>query len=205
MRQQASILLILVAPAAAAQQEQAVTRICLAPASVEAASGNATAAIDATRENFNAYLTGPSLKAEPLNARLESQAREEAKQAECPWVLYTTLKVVSKKSTNVLGQAAAAAVREGAYAAGAATGTAAGRIAGSAAYSAANQAAWNYATTIRNKDELTLGYRLESADGKVVLDKREKRNAKSDGEDLLTPLIQKASEEVVAATRGGQQ
>ena len=96
--------------------------------------------------------------------------------------------MVSKKSGgNLLGQVAAGAVREGAYAAGQATGTAAGRIAGTAVYGAANQAAWNYATTIRNKDELTLGYRLESADGTVLLDKKEKRNAKADGEDLLTP------------------
>jgi hypothetical protein len=86
--------------------------------------------------------------------------------------------------------------------AGAATGTAAGRIAGSAVSSAANQDAWNYAVTIRSK--LTLTYRLETAEGKVLLDKREKRSAKSDGEDLFTPIAQKASEEVVAATRGGK-
>ena len=201
MRLQAFILFTVTAGVAAAQQEATVTRICLAPASVEASSGSATAAIDATRETFNAYLTGPTLKAEPLQARLESQAREEAKQAGCPWTLFTSLKVVSKKGGNILGQVAAGAVREGAYAAGQATGTAAGRIAGTAVYSAANQAAWNYATTIRNKDELTLGYRLESADGKVLLDKREKRSAKADGEDLLTPLVQAASEQVVGVAK----
>ena len=202
MRLQAIILLILTADVAAAQQEGTVTRICLAPASVEASSGDATAAIDAARETFNAFLTGPSLKAEPLKSRLESQAREEAKQAACPWTLFTSLKVVSKKSGgNLLGQVAAGAVREGAYAAGQATGTTAGRVAGSAVYSAANQAAWNYATTTRNKDELTLGYRLESAEGMVLLDKKEKRQAKADGEDLLTPLVQTASEQIVAAAK----
>jgi hypothetical protein len=111
------------------------------------------------------------------------------------------LKVVSKNSSNILGQVAAGAVREGAYAAGQATGTPAGRIAGGAVYSAANQAAYNYATTIRKKDELTLGYRLETADGKVLLDKRVKRSAKSDGEDLLTPIVQTAAEQVVAAAK----
>ena len=161
MRRQAIILLTLTADVAAAQQEGAVTRICLAPASVEASSGNAAAAVDATRETFTAFLTGPSLKADPLKSRLESQAREEAKQAGCPWILFTSLKVVSKKSGgSVLGQMAASAAREGAYAAGQATGTTAGRVAGSAVYSGANQAAWNYATTTRHKDELTIGYRL---------------------------------------------
>ena len=110
--------------------------------------------------------------------------------------------MVSKKSGgSVLGQVAAGAVREGAYAAGQATGTTAGRVAGGAVYSAANQAAWNYATTTRTKDELTLGYRLESADGAVLLDKKEKRQAKADGEDLLSPLVQAASEEIVAAAK----
>jgi hypothetical protein len=190
------------APPLGAQDSTNVTRICLAPATVEASSGNATAALDASRESFTAFLTGPSLKAEALKARLESQAREEAKQAGCPWTLFTSIKVVSKKSSsNLLGHVAAGAVREGAYAAGAATGTAAGRIAGSAVSGAANQAAYNYAVTIRNKDELTLGYRLEAADGTVLLDKREKRNAKADGEDLLTPLVQAAAEQIVAAAK----
>ena len=184
-----------------AQEQGQVTRICLAPASVEAASGNATAAVDAARETFKAYLTGPTLKADPLTARLESQAREEAKQAKCPWTLFTSLKVVQKKSSNVLGQVAASAVREGAYAAGAATGSSAGRIAGGAVSGVANQAAYNYAVTIHHKDELTLGYRLESEDGKVVLDKREKRTAKADGEDLLTPIVQAAAEQIVATAK----
>ena len=82
-----------------------------------------------------------------------------------------------------------------------ASGSAAGRIAGSAAYTGLNQAAVNYAVTVRNKDELTLGVRLVAADGKVLVDQREKRSAKSDGEDLLTPLVQQAAEAIVAATR----
>jgi hypothetical protein len=81
------------------------------------------------------------------------------------------------------------------------SGSAAGRIAGSAAYGGLTQAAYNYAATVRNKDELTLGWRLEAADGRVLLEKREKRNAKSDGEDLLTPLVQQAAEQVVAAAK----
>lgn len=206
MKLQATVLLAFAVPAAVAQQDSSVTRICLAPSSVEAGSSNATTAMDATRENFVSFLTGPTLKAEPLKSRLESQVREEAKLAECPYVLYTTIKLISKRGgSNLLGQATAAAVREGAYAAGAATGTAAGRIAGSAVSGAAHQAAYNYAVTIKNKDELTIGYRLEAAGGKVLLDKKEQRKAKADGEDLLTPLVQQASEEVFAATRGGQQ
>lgn len=176
-------------------------RICLAPATVEA-SNNAAAAVDAVRENFVGFLTGPSLKSEPLKARLESQAREEAKQAGCPFILFTTLKLVSKRSGGgMLGQVAAGAVRQGAWEAGVRSGSAAGQIAGSAAYGGLSQAAWNYAVTIRNKDELTLGWRLENAEGTVLIEERDKRSAKSDGEDLLTPLVQKAAEQIVTAAK----
>jgi hypothetical protein len=177
------------------------TRICLAPASVEGTSGNAASAIDAARETFTSYLTGPSLAAEPLKARLASQVREEARQAGCPYLLLTTLKHVQKRSGgSVLGRMAAGAAQEGAWQAGMSSGSAVGRVAGVAAYGAAGQAAYNYAAGIHNKDELTLGYRLESADGKVLVEKEDKRKAKSDGEDLLTPMVQEAAEAVVAAT-----
>ena len=177
------------------------TRICLAPAGIEGSSGSATAAIDATRETFIAYLTGPSLAAEPLKARLASQVREEARQATCPYLLLTTLKQVQKRGGGgVLGRMAAGAAQQGAWEAGVSSGSAVGRVAGQAAYGAAGQAAYDYAVGIHNKDELTLSYRLESLDGKVLLDKQEKRKAKSDGEDLLTPMVQTAAEAIVAAT-----
>jgi len=202
MRLHVFLPLMLVVPAALAQQEPTVTRICLAPSSVEAGSSNANAAMDATRENFLSYLTGPSLKAEVLKSRLASQVKEEAQQAGCPFLLLTTVKLVSKKGgSSMLGQVAAGAVRQGAYEAGIATGNTAGRIAGSAVSAAANQAAYNYAVGIHNKDELTLAWRLEAADGTVLVDKKESRKAKADGEDLLTPLIQVASEQIVAAAK----
>jgi hypothetical protein len=188
------------APGLHAQAPDSV-RICLVPAAIEA-STNAAAAADAVRESLVGFLTGPSLKSEPLTARLESQAREEAKQAECPFILFTTLKLVTKRSGgSMLGQIAAGAVRQGAWEAGARSGTAAGQIAGSAAYGGLSQAALNYAVTIRSKDELTLGWRLENAEGTVLVEEREKRTARSDGEDLLTPLVQKAAEQIVAAAK----
>jgi hypothetical protein len=188
----------------AAQDSTRVIRICLAPASVEASSGSATAASDAARETFTSYLTGPSLRPEPLKARLASQAKEEAKQAGCPYLLLTTIKHEHKRSGGgLLGRMAAGAAQQGAWEAGVTSGSAAGRIAGQAAYGAAGQAAYNYAYTVRNKDELTLGYRLETADGKALVEKRDKRKAKQDGEDLLSPMVEKAAEEIVAAAKGG--
>jgi hypothetical protein len=185
---------------ARAMDRSDTTWICLAPASVEENSGNATNAMDAARETFTSYLTGPSLAAYPLKARLAAQVREEARQARCPYLLLTTLKHVQKKSGgSVLGKMAAGAAQQGAYEAGVATGSTAGRVVGQAAYGAAGQAAYNYATAVHNKDELTLKYRLESSDGTVLVEKEDKRKAKSDGEDLLTPMVQQASEAIAAA------
>lgn len=190
----------LVANAATAQAPDSI-RICLAPATVEA-SANADVAVEAVRATFTTFLTGPSIKGEPLKARLESQAREEARQAGCPYILLTTLKLVSKRSGGgVLGQVAAGAVRQGVAEAGVVSGSAAGRVASSAVYAGVSQASLNYAVNIRKKDELTLGYRLETAAGAVVAEKRDKRNARSDGEDLLTPLVQRAAEAIVTVVR----
>jgi hypothetical protein len=57
----------------------------------------------------------------------------------------------------------------------------------------------DYAMASRQKDELTLTYRLEDAGGKVLVEDSEKRKAKAHGEDLLTPVAQKAAEAIAEA------
>jgi hypothetical protein len=184
------------------QASSDTTRICLAPATVESAVGNSADAMNAVRETFASFLTGPSLAVRPLNARLQSQVREEAKAAGCSYLLLPTVKHEHKSGGGgLLGRMAGGAVEQGAWRAGAAAGTTAGGVAAGAAAGAAGAAANNYASSVRTKDELALSYRLESAEGKVLLDKSEKRKAKSDGEDLLTPLVQHASEAVAAAVK----
>lgn len=187
---------------APAQGSPARAHICLAPASVETASGTADGAMTAVRATFTSYLTGPSLEVAPLTSRLASQAREEAKAANCPFLLLTTLKQVHKTSggaPSLLSRVAGGAVQGGAYSAGASMGSVAGRVAGDAASGAAGAAASNYGSTTKTKDELTLATRLESADGKVLVDMTGKRKAESDGEDMLTPLVEKAATAVAAA------
>ena len=51
------------------------------------------------------------------------------------------------------------------------------------------------------KGELSLGYRLQSTDDKVQFGPdREKRTAKTDGEDLLTPVVEQLAEAIVSRT-----
>ncbi len=183
----------------AAQDTTNMRRICMAPAAVET-SASSDAAVNAVREAFTAYLTGPTLQAQALQARLASQVRLEARQAGCPFLLLTTVKHEKKRRSGLLGRVAAGAAQQGAWEAGVASGSTAGRIAGQAAYgAAAGVAASNYAATFHAKDELTLSYRLESPDGKALAEGKDKRKAKADGEDMLTPLVEKAAEAVAEA------
>src|SRR5689334_1967349 len=152
------------------------TRVCIAPASVQMTAGNSDAAIDAVRGTFTTFLTGPSLAVKPLTSRLASQVREEAKSAGCPYLLLTTFKHERKGGHSVLGQAASGAVQEGAWTVMTSTRSTPTKIAAGAAVSAAG-ATREVVSSFRAKDELTLGWRLEAPDGKVLVDKSEKRKA----------------------------
>jgi hypothetical protein len=94
LRLLAGALPLLFVPATAVAQDGAalpqVTQICLAPASVEAAP-NGVDPMAAVRDAFTSFLTGPTLAVQPLNARLQSQVREEAKLAGCRFLLFPSV------------------------------------------------------------------------------------------------------------------
>jgi hypothetical protein len=196
------LLLLPIAPIAAQEAPaSAAQKICLAPASVEAAPNGSDPAA-AVRETFSSFLTGPTLGVTPLNARLESQVRQEAKQAGCSYLLLTTFKHQRKTGGGLLSRVAGSAAEQGAWSVAAGAGSTAGRIAASAAAGAARTAAWDYAHQFRTKDELTLAWRLEGPNGAALKEGKEKKKAKSDGEDLLTPLVQSASEAIATVVAG---
>ena len=161
--------------------------------------GDATAFANSLRDLFVSYLTGPSLRAISLEARLASQAIEEARRKECDYVLVT--KVAKKRDDGngwgkALGQAAGSAAYYGVpyYGGGAAAAAARGAIVAGA------HAVSTLSATTKAKDELTLEYRLGTVDAVLrASPKSDKAKAKSDGEDLLTPLVEKASEAIAAA------
>lgn len=196
----ATLLLALLPWASAAALERAdTTRVCLAPTTVEASTGDANTVVRAVGERLTEFLTGPTLGVQPLSSRLTSQVRTEAHQANCRYLLLTTVKQQHKSGSHILGRAAGEAVQAGAWRAVSSIGSTAGGIAASAASRAASGAVWDMASGVRAKDELSLTYRLEGAGGEVLAEKTAKRKAGSDGEDLLTPLAQQAAEAVAAA------
>lgn len=188
-----------IATSEGAKKKADVTRLCLAVPRVQMNAGDAAQAAEAVSHTFKSYLTSSTLETVVLGARLPSQAAEEAKQGGCDYVLYSSL-THKKGGSGLLGRALGDAANSAVWHIPGG-GSAAGTIARSAAISGAHTAA-SVAASIKAKDELTLAYKLETADGtKPPLIKTEKAKAKANGEDVLTPLIEKASEMIINVMR----
>ncbi len=171
------------------------TQICMAPPSAQIPNVDTAQAVAAVRDVFTGYLTGPTLSVVPLQARLSSQVREEAKQKGCAFVLFTSVVQQSKTVTSgLMSRLAAGAVQQGAAQAAYEGKSSGARVAASAAAGGAGNT--YVATTTKVKDTLTLEYRLEGSDGATLTAKTHKRKASSAGEDLLTPLVESAAEDI---------
>ena len=181
------------APAGASDQ----ACVALVMPSATGIDGDATAFSISLRDLFASYLNGPSIRAIILDARLPSQAIEEARQKQCAFVLLTTIKRKRDGGSGwgrAIGQAAGSAAYYGIpYGGGAAAAAARGAaVAGAHAIS-------SMASSTRVKDEVTLEYRVGTPDAVMrTAPKTEKAKAKSDGEDLLTPLVENAANAVAA-------
>jgi hypothetical protein len=193
-----ALILLPIAPLAAQDDPAPAQRkVCLAPATVQSAPKGSDP-VAAVRETFTSFLTGPSIGVTPLNARLESQVRQEAKLAGCSYLLLPAIKHQRKTGRSLLGRVAGGAAEQGAWSVAAGAGSTAGRVAASAAAGAARTAAHDYAYSFRSKDELSLEWRLVAADGAELEKGKGRKKAESDGEDLLTPLVQSAAETIAA-------
>lgn len=159
-----------------------VLRIGLLLPNVQMSSGNAAQAAEALRNSFASYLKGQSIEVITLSARLPPLAIEEARQSQCDYILSASMNVKKGGGGSMFGRRIADIA-----------GAAAGRIpsTGSAASGA-----------IKAKDEVTLEYKLDQVETtKTVLASTDKAKASSDGEDVISPLVQKAAGDVLAATQ----
>jgi hypothetical protein len=172
--------------------------VALVLPSVQGVEGDAATVAASIRSSFEAYLSGPSLRSVPLDARLPSQAAEEARQKDCPAILSVTMirKAHGGGGGSTISAIASAAGTTAAYIPLPNYGTA---VAVGAARGGA-QAIESMARGTRAKDQVTLSYELTTPDGVAILaPKTARAKAKSDGEDLLTPMVEKASEAVATA------
>ena len=181
---------------ATAGQRPGATCIAMLLPTVQGAEGNAVDVAAAVRDLFTSYLQGPSINIISLEAKLLIQANEEAKQKSCDQVLVVSL-TRKRSGGGALGRALAQA---GSTAAWYTPISGAGAAVARGAAIAGAQAASEIAHSTRAKDEMRLQYRLVSPDGRVVVKpKEEKAKASVDGEDILTPLVQSASESIASA------
>jgi hypothetical protein len=180
-------------PAADEPPQPRIACVALVLPSVHGAEGSATDLATSLRELFESYLTGPSIRAVPLEARLPSQALEEARQKECGHIVTATL---TRKRSGGGGSRVGRAV-------GQAAGTAAWYVPGGPAARistiAGAQVISSMAQETRAKDELTLEYTVSTPDqARQARPRTEKAKARMDREDLLTPLVEKAAEAIAA-------
>jgi hypothetical protein len=193
--------LLLVTPSFASAQEPiapakpAAACIAIMPAAVTGVDGNAAEAGDALRDLLVSFLSGPSMEPVALESRVRPLAIEEARQKGCAYFITTT--AARKRSSGggfgkMLGQAAETASW---YIPGGSGGAAVGR----AVSAGTARTLGNMAATTRAKDEMRLEWTITSLaeGGRPGSPRSEKLKASSDGEDLLTPLVQRAAENIV--------
>jgi hypothetical protein len=194
-------VLLFALPTAAAVQEPiapakpAAACIAVMSATVTGVDGNAAESGEAIRDLLVSFLSGPSMQPVTLDARVRPLALEEAKQKGCAYFITTT--ATRKRGGGggfgrVLGQAAETASW---YIPGGSGGAAVGR----AVSAGTARTLGNMAATTRAKDEMRFEWTVTSlAEGaRPASPRSEKLKASSDGEDLLTPLVQRAAENIV--------
>src|SRR5512132_2178681 len=71
--------------------------------SVQGVDGNAANVATGIQQLFSQYLTGPSIRAVVLEARLASLASEEARQKQCDHILQATI-THKRKSSGMFGK-----------------------------------------------------------------------------------------------------
>jgi Domain of unknown function (DUF4412) len=170
---------------------------------VGVATAKATAADDidpnqlgaAVRNTMVSFLSGPAVEVVQLDARLPVQIELEARQKECDYVVQMT--VAHKKGGGGFGSfmKKVAPVASSAVPYGGSHGEVVARSAATTAiYSAAD-----FSGNVKSKDELTLEYSLQGAGGAQAAGATLKAKAKSDGQDLISTLVEQAATAVLAA------
>jgi hypothetical protein len=151
------------------------------------------------RELVGQYLEGSDIEIVPLEARLDSAVKTEAAEKGCAYIL--NVSVTQKKGGGGFGmfKKIAPVVASVVPMAGVAGGVA-GQVASSVAQTAIMSVA-NMSSNTKSKDQFTLEYSLNTIDGTVKKTETFKAKAQSDGEDVISPMMEKMAEAIVANAR----
>jgi hypothetical protein len=182
-------------------------RIGVAPPDAQVGQGNNAGADYSTpiRNAEVALMSGPAVEIAALDAHIAMQLQAEAQQKQCDYILFSGVAV--KHSSGGFGKfakfggMAASMTPMGAMAKGMG-GAVAAQGAAMAASQMAQQQAMNqlagFNGQIKSKDDVTVQYQLvPTGQSSAVLQNSLQGKAKSDGEDVLTPLLQQAATAVL--------
>jgi hypothetical protein len=162
------------------------------------------------RNSIVALMDGPAVEIAALDARIPIQLQAEAQQKQCDYVLYSAVTVKHGSGGSGFGKLMkmAAPISNvvpmvgmtkgiGSVVAAQAAGAAASAAAMSAQQQAVNQLA-GFNSQIKQKDDVTVQYQLVPT-GQTAprLQNSLQGKAKSDGEDVLTPLLQQTANSVL--------
>lgn len=187
-------------------------RIGVAPAQAQMGQGNTSQQDYGTpvRNAIILMMSGPAVEITAIDARIPIQMQAEAQQKQCDYLLVSNVMVKRNASTGFgklmkAGSMASSFTPIGMMAhtmgsvngAMAAAQTAGAVVQQSAAISAQQQAMSQlsgFNGQIKSKDEVTVQYQLiPTGQPQPKLDTTLKGKSKTDGEDVLTPLIQQAA------------
>lgn len=152
---------------------------------------NATELAAAIQNTLTEYLKAPRIELVQIEAKLPSAIDAEAKQKECDFVIYAT---VSHKKGGGFGK-----MLGGLSSVVSRVGYGSSNVAGQVA-SVTIQSAAAMSGNIKSKDEITLEYKLTPAgDATPAVANTLKAKATSDGENIISPLIEQAAQTIVNA------
>jgi hypothetical protein len=153
------------------------------------------------REAVASYFQGTEVEIVPLEARIPQTLADEAREKGCAYIL--NVAVSQKKGGGGFGKAFSkiAPVASSVVPMAGIAGGVAGSVAGSVAQSAIIGVGQMSGST-KAKDTFTLEYSLTAAEGGAVkLSNSLKAKAKSDGEDVLSPMFEKMAEAILASVK----
>ena len=183
-------------------------RIGVAPPDAQVGQGSNTGADYSTpiRNAEIALMSGPAIEIAALDSHVAMQLQAEAQQKQCDYILFSSVAVKHGSGGGFgkfmkMGSMAASMTPMGAMAHGMGGAMAAQTI-GMAASQMAQQQAMDqlagFNGQIKSKDDVTVQYQLVATGQSAPLAQNSLQGkAKSDGEDVLTPLLQQAATAVL--------
>ena len=149
------------------------------------------------RSTLTSFLAGSNIETIDLKARLDNLVMNEAQKRDCDFVIYMTL--LRKRPSSSKGSAPFESIM------GNVGGGAGSKVPGTKVANEISTQAAKVSSTIASlskaNDELTFEYKLVTGVGaRPVATKSTKAKVKSDGEDVLTPMIESAAQAILEAT-----